>query len=244
MPNFDFEVNKNVVDIDLDKKLNNKENRKLNNLGLYRLTCLAFAASGFGKTTTILKALLSGFIDNFVLCIIIIPRESLDSGLYRSIYEKKMKGFVFYVIGEDELPTIEQLNQISAEIKGPMAIIIDDYVNAFGKNEWLLFKRYITQSSRITNGASLFALSQDLYSLKPNYRKGFNTFLIFPASMTQLSFNDMLKNFYQNQTFTNDELKTLYTTLKKDKHGALWLINNNDPEHSMLFNNIWIKKYY
>ena len=240
--NLDFEENEDFVDIDLDKVLKNNENRKPNRLGIYRTTAMVCGSSGFGKTTAILKALLSGVIDDYGLIIVIIPRESLDSGYYKTIYEKEVPGFVFYIIGEDDLPTIEKINNISKEVKRPIAVLMDDYINALDKNGWLLFKRYITQLSRVSYGASLFALSQDLYSLKPTYRKGFNTFVIFPASLTQMQFNDILRNYYQNQTFDNDELKNMYTTFKKDKHGSLWLINNNDPEHSMMFNNIWIKK--
>lgn len=238
----DFEENENYVEVDLDKVLKNNENRQPNKLGIYRTTALVIGSSGYGKSTTILKALLSGFIEDFGLIIVIIPRESLESGYYKTIYEKEVPGFVFYIIGEDDLPTIEKLNNISKEVKKPIAVLMDDYVNALDKIGWLLFKRYITQLSRVSYGASLFALTQDLYTLRPTYRKGFNTFIIFPASLTQMQFNDILRNYYQNQTFDNDELKTMYTTFKKDKHGSLWLINNNDPEHSMMFNNVWIKK--
>lgn len=242
---FVFEENDDFVDVDLDRFLHNNENRKPNKLGLYRMSMLCVANSGYGKTTTILKALLSGFIEDFGLIVIIIPRESAESGYYKSLIDatrkNKISGFLFYIIGEDDLPSIETLNKISNEIKSPMALIIDDYVNAFSRNEWLLFKRYITQLSRVSYGASLFALCQDLYTLRPAYRKGFNSFCIFPASFTQMSFNDVLRNYYQGQTFNNEELKTMYTTFKQDKHGALWLINNGQ-EKSMMFNNIWIKK--
>lgn len=239
---FEFEENEAFEDIDLDKILKNDENRKPNKFGLYRMTAMVVGSSGFGKTTTILKALLSGLIEDFGLIIIIIPRESIESGFYKTIAQKNMDGFMFYIIGEDSLPTVEQINEFSKVIKKPIAMIIDDYINAFSKTDWLVFKRYITQLSRVKHGCSLFALCQDLYTLKPSYRKGFNTFLIFPASFTQMQFNDVLRNYYQNQIFDNEELKNMYKTFKKDKHGSLWLINNNDPDHSMMFNNIWIKK--
>lgn len=103
---FEFEENEDFKDIDLDKVLSNNENRKTNKLGLYRTTCMCFAASGFGKTTTVLKALLSGVIDDFGLIIIIIPRESLESGYYNTIYRRELPGFMFYIIGEDDLPNI------------------------------------------------------------------------------------------------------------------------------------------
>lgn len=241
---FEFEENEDFKDIDLDKVLSNNENRKPNKLGLYRTTCMCFAASGFGKTTTVLKALLSGVIDDFGLIIIIIPRESLESGYYNTIYKRELPGFMFYIIGEDDLPNITNINNISNEIKKPIAIIMDDYVNTLDKNGWLTFKRYITQLSRVKHGASLFALSQDLYSLKPVYRKGFNTFIIFPASMTQIQFNDVVNNYYQNQHFDSQTLRIMYTTFKKDKHGALWLINNNEADKSMMFGNVWIKQIY
>lgn len=239
---FEFEENENYVDVDLDKILKNDENRKPNKLGLYRTTCDVIGASGFGKSTAILKALLSNSIDDYGLIIVIIPRESLETGYYKTIHQKELPGFMFYIIGEDDLPTIEQINTFSNEIKKPIAVMLDDYVNALDKNGWLMFKRYITQLSRVKYGASLFSLTQDLYTLKPSYRKGFNTFVIFPASLTQLQFNDILRNYFQNQLFSTEELKNLYSVLKKDKHGCLWLINNNDPEHSMLYNGIWIKK--
>lgn len=238
-----LELEPTLTGIDLDDLLKNDENRKPNNIGLYRVSCMCFAASGFGKTTTVLKAILSGFIDSYGLCIIIIPRESLESGYYKTIYNRvesnKLSGFVFYIIGEEPLPTVAYINQLSEEIKQPIAVIVDDYINAFDKADWLTFKRYITQLSRVTHGASLFALSQDLYSLKPVYRKGFNVFIIFPASMTQLQFNDMLRSYYQNRTFTASELTELYTIMKKNKHGALWLINNNQAK-SMLYDNYWL----
>ncbi len=240
--NLEFEENDDFIEVDLDKVLKNNENRTPNKLGIYRTTCMCVGASGFGKSTTILKALLSGFIDDYGLIIVIIPRESLESGYYKTIFKNEVPGFVFYIIGEEDLPTISKINDISNQIKKPIAVLMDDYINALDKNGWLLFKRYITQLSRVSYGASLFALSQDIYSLKPVYRKGFNTFVIFPASLTQIQFNDILRNYYSNQIFDNDELKNMYITFKKDKHGALWLINNNDAEHSMMFNNIWIKK--
>lgn len=240
--NFEFEENEEFKDVDLDKLLKNDENRTPNKLGLYRVAALVCAASGFGKTTAVLKALLSGVIEDFGLIIIIIPRESLESGYYKTIYNSGTSGFMFYIIGEDDLPTIDFINKISNEVKRPIAVIIDDYINALDKSGWLMYKRYITQLSRVKYGASLFALTQDLYTLKPTYRKGFNMFIIFPASLTQLQFNDILRNYYQNQVFTSDELKNMYTVFKKDKHGSLWLINNGNAEKSLMFNNVWIRK--
>lgn len=241
---FEFEQNDDYIDFDLDALLQNKENRTPNKFGLYRTNCLVVGGTGCGKTTTILKALLSGLVDNFGVVIIICPRESIESGLYKKLYDTQPSWCMFYILGEDNLPSIQQLNDLSKEVKCKMAVIIDDFINAFTKLEWLVFKRYITQLSRVEHGASLFALVQDMYTLSPSYRKNMNMFLVFPASQTQLQFNSILRDYYANVTFTPDELKSLYTTLRQDKHGSLWLINNGDPEHSMMYNNVWIKKAY
>lgn len=245
MCDFEFEQNEyfDAYDsLNLDDVLKNNENRKPNKLGMYRTTAMVVASSGFGKTTTVLKSLLSGLIDDYGLIMIMIPRESLDSGYYKSLYNYDVPGFMFVVIGEEPLPSIESIAKISEEVKKPIAVVLDDYVNALDKAGWLTFKRYITQLSRVHYGASLFALCQDLYTLKPMYRKGFNTFIIFPASLTEMQFKDILRNYYTMQAFESDELKKLYQVFKKDKHGSLWLINNNDATHSMMFNNVWIKK--
>lgn len=241
---FEFEVNADIKDVDLDKLLSNDENRKPNKLGLYRVAANCIASSGYGKSTCILKALLSNTIEDYGLIIIIIPRESFSTGYYKTIHQKEVPGFMFYIIGEDPLPSIEQINSFSNEVKKPIALVLDDYVNCLQKQDWLLVRRYLTQLSRVRYGCSLFSLTQDLYTLPPSYRKGFNVFIIFPASLTQMQFNDILRNYYQNQSFTTEELKSLYSVLKKDKHGSLWLINNNDAEHSMMYNNVWIKKAY
>ena len=82
---------KNLNDIDLDKVLNIKENRKKNNLGLYRMNCMVIGKTGSGKTTFLLKLLLSDTIDDFKLLLFIIPRESLESGFYKSLNDNKQK---------------------------------------------------------------------------------------------------------------------------------------------------------
>ena len=91
---------KNLNDIDLDKVLNIKENRKKNNLGLYRMNCMVIGKTGSGKTTFLLKLLLSDTIDEFKLLLFIIPRESLESGFYKSLNENKQRfnKIIYFII--------------------------------------------------------------------------------------------------------------------------------------------------
>ena len=147
-----------MEDIDLDDLLRIGENRKPNHLGLYRLNCLIIGKTGSGKTTTLLKALLTDAIDNFEIIIFIIPRESIESGFYKSLsenVESLNKKICFIIIGEEDLPTIEDFTKISKKFKKRIAVVLDDFINAFTKREWLIFRRYITQLSRVPFGASL-----------------------------------------------------------------------------------------
>ena len=87
-PKDDFEINEDfekIEGMDLDKLLKIKENREPNKFDLYRLNCLVIGKTGSGKTTILLKALLNNAIDNFSLIIFIIPRESMESGFYKSL---------------------------------------------------------------------------------------------------------------------------------------------------------------
>lgn len=231
-----------IKDIDLDKALSIGENRKPNNVGLYRMNCLVVGKTGSGKTTAILKTLLSDAIDNFRLIICLIPRESFDSGFYSSLAKTKIPGkeFVFIIIGENDLPTVQTLNALSNKVKGPMAIILDDFINAFKKDDWLLFKRYVTQLSRVKYGATLFALTQNLLEFPTTYRKNFNCFCLFVSSLTLLQFKDIMRSYYDYGNLTKNELEQLYNVFKQDLHTPLWLINNGKPEESMIYDYVYI----
>ncbi len=237
---------KRLNDVDLDKLLNINENRKKNNLGMYRMNCLVVGKTGSGKTTMLLKMLLSDVIDDFKLLIFIIPRESLESGFYKSLDQNKgklNKIIFFIVIGEDDLPTIEEINQISRMIKKPIAIILDDFINAFGKpssTNWLIFKRYITQLSRIQYGCSLFVLTQNLHQFETTYRKNFNSFICFVNSLTQRQFKDIITSYYDYGDFTESQVKQLFNLFKNSLHTPLFLLNNGDPEHSMIYESEYI----
>ena len=243
---------KRMKDIDLDKVLEIKENRMPNNLGLYRMNCLVVGKTGSGKTTTLLKAIFTNAIDDFRVIMIIIPRESLESGFYSSLYKKisniresknptlNGKYFLFYIIGEDDLPTIEQINKISKQVKGRIAVILDDFINAFKKDDWLLFKRYITQLSRVENGASLFALTQNLLQFPTVYRKNFNCFILFCNSLTALQFKDILRSYFDYGDFTKEELEVLFAIFKREPHEGLWLINSGDAATSMIWKSNYI----
>ena len=231
-----------IKDIDLDKALSIGENRKPNNVGLYRMNCLVVGKTGSGKTTAILKTLLSDAIDNFRLIICLIPRESFDSGFYSSLAKTKIPGkeFVFIIIGENDLPTVQTLNALSKRVKGPIALVLDDFINAFKKDDWLLFKRYITQLSRVQYGATLFALTQNLLEFPTTYRKNFNCFCLFVNSLTLLQFKDIMRSYYDYGNLTKTELDQLYNVFKQDLHTPLWLINNANPEESMIYDYVYI----
>lgn len=238
----------NMNNIDLDKLLNLDENRKPNHLGLYRMNCLIIGKTGTGKTTTLLKALLTNAIDDFGLVIFIIPRESMESGFYKKLYEAvKTKRIThinisFVIIGEEPLPTVEQINQLSSMIKKPIAIVLDDFINAFNKKagDWVMFKRYITQLSRVRYGASLFALTQNWQQFETQYRKNFNCFVLFVNSLREQNFREILTSYYDHGNFTKDEIHTLYNIFKQDLHIPLWLINCNNADESMLYDGAYI----
>lgn len=236
----EFEVNENIKDFDLDKYIHNDENRKPNAFGLYKMNTLVIGKTGSGKTTALVKFLLANNIDDFGLFICIIPRESADSGIYSKLgkYDKR---FVQCVIGEDPLPTIKELNEISESIGKPMAVILDDFITVFNKDQWKQFERYITQSSRVRNGCSIFALSQNLQFVKPVWKKNFNAFCIFVNSFTERQWNDFIESYYDGYTFDKAQKKNLYQTLKGIQYTPLWLFNNSDIEHSMMLSNVWLK---
>lgn len=227
---------------DLDKYLNNDENRQPNKFGLYRVNCLVIGKTGSGKTTWLIKALLSGAIDDFKRVVVVVPRESMNSGIYAKISKNKAlsKYFAWVIIGEEHLPTIEEFQKASEEIKGKIAIIIDDFINAFSKLDWLVLKRYITQLSRLKYGASLFCLSQYLQLLPVAYRKNFNMFVLFVNSFSKLQFNDILRSYYDCQTLTKNQETNLYEITKQAQHDPLILINNGNPNRSMLFSGHWL----
>lgn len=240
---------KRMRDIDLDKLLNIKENRQPNYLGLYRMNCLVIGKTGSGKTTTLLKAILTNAIDDFKCVVIIVPRESLESGFYESLYKKiknskkpiiNGKYFLFNVIGEDDLPTIKTLNELSQQIQGRTAIILDDFINAFKKDDWLVFKRYVTQLSRVEYGASLFALTQNLLQFPTTYRKNFNCFILFCNSLTLLQFKDIMRSYYDYGDFTKEELEVLFAVFKREAHEPVWLINSGEAATSMIYKSMYI----
>lgn len=236
-----------MKNIDLDKVLKLDENRKPNHLGLYRMNCLVIGKTGTGKTTTLLKALLTGAIDDFGMIIFIIPRESMESGFYKKLSEainnKKINlNIAFVIIGEDTLPSVERLNEISKIVKRPIAIVLDDFINAFNKKagDWLVFKRYITQLSRVKYGASLFALTQNWQQFETQYRKNFNCFIIFVNSLREQNFREIMTSYYDYFSGSKEDLHKLYNIFKQDLHTPLWLINCPNPEESMLYDGAYI----
>lgn len=231
-----------VKNIDLDKALKIGENRKPNNIGLYRMNCLVVGKTGSGKTTAILKTLLTDAIDDFKLIIFIIPRESMESGFYKSLQHVDIpkKHILFVIIGEEDLPTVQKLNALSQKVKGPIALVLDDFINAFKKDDWLLFKRYCTQLSRVEYGASLFALTQNLLQFDTTYRKNMNCFCLFVNSLTLQHFKEIMRSYYDYGNLTKQELETLYNVFKQDLHTPLWLINNSNPRESMIYDYVYI----
>lgn len=234
--------------INLDKFLGLDENRKPNNLGLYRTNCLVIGKTGTGKTTTLLKALLSKAIDDFKYFIFIIPRESMNSGFYKrlevGIREKRINMNVsFVIIGEDTLPSISKINEISEKVKGPIAIVLDDFINAFSEKngDWLMFRRYVTQLSRVKYGASLFALTQNWQQFDTQYRKNFNMFIIFVNSLRLQNFREIMTSYYDHGNFTKEQLNELYNIFKQDLHTPLWLINSDDEDKSMIYDGVYLK---
>ena len=242
----DFEENedfKQLETLNLDKLLKINENREPNKFGLYRLNCLIVGKTGSGKTTTLLKALLTDAIDDFDILIFIIPRESLESGFYKSLFTQSKnipKQIVFIIIGEEPLPTVEELNDISKHNKARIALILDDFINAFKKDDWLVFKRYVTQLSRVEFGCSLFVLTQNLLEFPTTYRKNFNCFCLFVNSLTMLQFKDIVKSYYDYGNFNKLQLEELFNTFKKKAHTPLWLINTSDENKSMMYGSIYI----
>lgn len=236
-----------MKNLDLDRVLKLDENRKPNHLGLYRMNCLVIGKTGTGKTTTLLKALLTGAIDDFGLIIFIIPRESMDSGFYKklneAVKEKRIHlNLAFVIIGEDSLPTVERINEISKIVKRPIAIVLDDFINAFNKKagDWLVFKRYITQLSRVKYGASLFALTQNWQQFETQYRKNFNCFILFVNSLREQNFREIMTSYYDYFSGSKDDLHKLYNIFKQDLHTPLWLINCPNPDESMLYDGAYI----
>lgn len=231
--------------VNLDDFLQIDENRKPNKFGMYRMNCLIIGKTGSGKTTTLLKALLSDVIDDFGLLLFVIPIESLDSGFYKTIssegFKKKInKHIAFCIIGEEPLPTIKEITEISRKLKKPIALVLDDFINAFKKDDWLVFKRYVTQLSRVPYGASLFALTQNLLQFPTTYRKNFNCFVLFCNSLTLLQFKEIMRSYYDYGDFTKDELELLYSSFKTGSHTPLWLINSSDKNKSMMFGSEWV----
>lgn len=232
---------KKLEHMNLDDMLKINENRQPNKFGLYRLNCLIVGKTGSGKTTTLLKILLNDAIDNYKLLMFIIPRESMESGFYNSLAKGKVnKSMCFIIIGEDDLPTVEEINEISKSIKGPIALVLDDFINAFKKTDWLLFKRYVTQLSRVEYGCSLFALTQNLLEFPTTYRKNFNCFCLFVNSLTLLQFKEIIKSYYDYGNFNKYQLEELFNLFKKSSHTPLFLINNGDPNKSMMYGSQYI----
>lgn len=235
--------------LNLDKFLQLDENRKPNNLGLYRMNCLVIGKTGSGKTTTLLKALLTKAIDDFGLIIFIIPRESMNSGFYSRLEDMVKKkqvnmNIAFVIIGEDDLPSISRINELSVKVKKPIALVLDDFINAFNRKDgdWLMFKRYITQLSRIKYGASLFALTQNWQQFETQYRKNFNCFIVFVNSLREQNFRELMTSYYDHGDYTKEEMNELYNIFKQDLHSPLWLINCEDADKSMIYDGVYITK--
>lgn len=232
-------------DIDLDKILGLDESRRPNKLGLYRMNCLVVGKTGSGKTTFLLKTLLSNAIDDYKMAVFIIPRESFETGFYKKLHiaaeNEKIPFFCrFIIIGEDDLPSVQTINRWSKQVKGPIALILDDFINAFSKDDWLLFKRYVTQLSRIQYSCSLFALTQNLLEFPTTYRKNFNSFILFVNSLTLLQFKDIMRSYYDYGNYTKTEMEKLFNLFKQDLHKPLFLINSGDPNTSMMYEGIYI----
>ena len=171
----------------------------------------------------------------------------MESGFYKKLSEaiqnKRINlNIAFVIIGEDTLPSVERINEISKIVKRPIAIVLDDFINAFNKKagDWLVFKRYITQLSRVKYGASLFALTQNWQQFETQYRKNFNCFIIFVNSLREQNFREIMTSYYDYFSGSKEDLHKLYNIFKQDLHTPLWLINCPNPEESMLYDGAYI----
>ena len=132
----------------LDKVLGSEDRIVNKYFGIYKLSLLVIGGSGAGKSTWILNMILSDKIKCDCI-ILILPQESVNSGLYKKLIEHKaiqcQNGKIIkiasFIINKDELPTIKELQK--AKLNNP-CIIIDDWINSVNRNDFNLIKQYTT----------------------------------------------------------------------------------------------------
>lgn len=233
--------------IDIDSLLlKGQENRTPNKLGLYRTVALVIGSSGSGKSTAILSMLLTESIEKYDYYIICLPTESMDSGIYKTLKEKKELPIVWINIDDENLPSISEIQNMNREIAKQMkketkdfkvAMILDDFISI--KKIQPMVKRYLTQLSRAS--CSLYMLTQTYNNLEPAYRKSANVFILFCATITFRVFTEIMRSYYIHGNFTPEQLKTLYNCFKSEYHEPVILINNEDKNKSMIYKNNYIK---
>jgi len=224
---------------------------------IYKISILCVGSSGSGKTTATFQLIKNNIID-YDFIFICIPFETLP-GLYENFIKtltkkviiinitgktnkvqeynkiKYIDGFLMY----DDYYNI--VNEIQKDYKRRVKplFIFDDFINSLNKFQLNEYYHIIHNMSRMN--ANSISLAQQYFNIPVYARSSYTILMIFVNYLPLSSSINLLKNSVVNN-LNNEQIKKLIDFIKKQpfKHIPLFVVNHNNPNKSIIYNNYYI----
>lgn len=233
---YKYKKSLDLGDEDLDVKYNNCENREMNSyFGVYKVNALIYGASMSGKTTW-LHRYFDKMENIYGLIIVIAPHHTIgmEGSTWQSYIKAHESKFICYNLGDEDMPTIDEMIQFRKEIcpNKKICVVLDDWINTVNKKEDLRVKEYLTQTSRAS--ADLFCLVQDFDRVKVSLRPNFNVMILFLSGAWNV-FITVTSRWFSSRSLTLDQKKLLFKMHSKIKYVPFILVNDVKSKSSMKF---------
>lgn len=260
------ELDHKIEKYDLDSFLLGDETREPNWFyNIYKLSILSIGSSGSGKTSFLLNQLLNKVYD--VSCIVFyLPNETIESGLYRSLFSKASVLFpkISFLISNlsKKEDTTEKLNDKVIMInhfitfkelfdlkKGfekkyknnkPFLLVFDDFISVFNKKEWIEFYEFLFNASRLNS--YLYCCVQSIKEIPPLIRSNFTIIILFVNYLSMTVVKTVLNNSIPLDLSKNDIDKLIRIVKEgENKHEPLILVGSTcERDKKIIYNNEYI----
>lgn len=251
---------------DLDKFLLGDETREPNWFySIYKLSILSIGSSGSGKTTFLLNQLLNNVYD--VSCIVFyLPNETIESGLYRSLFNKASKlfpniSFLISNLSKKEDTSIKindkviminhflTFKEIFELKKGfekkyknnkPFLLVFDDFISVFNKKEWIEFYEFLFNASRLNS--YLYCCVQSIKEIPPLIRSNFTVVILFVNYLSITVVKTVLNNSIPLD-LSKQNIDNLIMLIKhgENKHEPLILVGSTcERDKKIIYDNKYL----
>ena len=255
-----------VEKYDLDSFLLQDETREPNWFySIYKLSILSIGSSGSGKTSFLLNQLLNNVYD--VSCIVFyLPNETIESGLYRSLFNKAATLFpdISFIISNlskkedtayklndkvimiNHFITFKELFDIKKGFEKkfknnkPFLLVFDDFISVFNKKEWFEFYEFLFNASRLNS--YIYCCVQSIKEIDPKIRSNFTIVTLFVNYLSITVVKTVLNNSIPLD-LSKRNIDDLIRLVKQgtNKHEPLILVGSTcEREKKIIYNKEYI----